>query len=372
MNMNANATVKDFYTGLPTKSEAAAFNTYDTHAPPRPRFQLDPASFLKLPEGKSLGMVMCVDISPNGHIWIAHACLYVTPGFPDTPKDRESRLPEVVEFDAGGNYLQSWGGADYLPKENGVTQWPGLIETITIDSENCVWIFGSRRDNDHAALRFSRDGKLLLRLGQYGVKGNDESRDLLGCPTDVYLDAKSREAFLSDGYTNHRVAAFNVDTGEFVRSWGAYGKPLPTPPGPESFADPVHAIKRGPDGYLYVCDRINNRIQVFDAIGRKDAKFIRELSVAPETRGVGAAAHIAFSPDGAYMYITDNGNICVWIACMRTWKVIGWFAGRPAEGTGNTPAVYYIPHRLVADRQGNLLVARVSHGLERWIFQGVS
>jgi hypothetical protein len=57
---------------------------------------------------------------------------------------------------------------------------------------------------------------------------------------------------------------------------------------------------------------------------------------------------------------------------MKAWKVIGWFAGRPAEGTGNTPAVFYIPHRAVADSKGNLLVARVSHGLERWVFQGVS
>ena len=360
-----------FYGALPQISQAATFCTYDTDSP-RPRFKLETEPFLKLPKGKSLGMVMSVDVGPDDHIWIVHSRIYVTPGFPDTQEDRESRLPEVVEFDADGNYIQSWGGADHLPEEGGVVQWPALIETVTVDSENRVWIFGSRRENDHAAQRFTRDGKLLLRIGKYGVKGDDLSTDLVGCPTDVYVDAKTREAFLSDGYTSHRVAVFNVDTGKFIRSWGAYGKPLPTAPGLESFADPVHAIIKGPQGHLYVCDRINNRIQVFDAIGRKDVEFIKELHVAPETKAVGAAADVAFSADGAYMYIPDNSNVCIWIACVKTWRVIGWFGGRAPEGSGNTPAIFYMPHRLVTDRKGNVLVARVSRLLERYIYQGVS
>jgi len=347
-----------------------AADTADTSSR-RPRFRLDTKPFLKLPEGRTLGPIMCVDIGPDGHVWVLHSRRNAL-GLPDGPQERASRLPEVVEFDEDGAFLQAWGGPDHLPQIDGNPQWPQLEETIAVDSENGVWVFGSRKLHDHVAIRFSRDGELLLKIGRYGVTGGDESRDLLGCPTDVYLDAASREVFVSDGYVNRRVVSFNVDTGAFIRAWTAYGHSLPAAEDKGSSFHLVHSVGRGPEGHLYVCDRMNNRVQVFDVIGRKDVTFVRELEIAPGTLLYGSAAEVAFPPDGAYMYVADNSNFRIWIACLKSWQIIGWFAGNPAEGTGNSRADTYVPHRIVFDRDGNLLVARVAGGFERYIFEGVS
>jgi len=338
----------------------------------RPRFKKEAVPFLKLPKGRTLSLVMSVCVAPNGHVWIAHTPRLVTPGMPDSPADIAARLPPLVEFDADGNFIQAWGGPDHLPQIDGKIQWPQVEETVHVDDEGMVWIFGSTRAYDHGVMRFTPDGKLLLRIGKFGVQGDDTSRDLVGCPTDVYMDVKSREAFLADGYCNHRVVSFNADTGQFVRAWGAYAKPLPTGPDLESFSTPVHSITKGPDGFLYVCDRIHNRIQVFDAIGKKDVRFVRELEVAVGTQLFGSTFQLAFSPDGAYMYVTDGSNNRIWIVDMKAWKTIGWFGGEPLEGTGNTAVKFNIPHRMAADRNGNVLIARSANGFERYLFQGVS
>ncbi len=353
---------------LPT--DGAALNTAGV-ASRRPRFERETRPFLKLPEGASLGMTMCVDIGPDDHIWLLHSTRFLTPGFPDSPELQASRLPAVVEFDADGNFVQAWGGLDHLPRIDGRPQWPDLEETIAVDEEGCIWIFGSRARYDHAALRFSREGELLLRLGEYQNPGDNDSHDLLFVPTDVYLDTNRREAFISDGYGNNRVVTFNVDTGEFIRAWGAYGRP-PAPAEGEDAFHVVHSISRGPDGYLYVCDRVNNRIQVFDAIGRDDVVYLRHITIAPGTMIYGAAAEVEFSRNSEFMYVADNSNSCVWIVSMQKWEVIGWFAGKSEEGSGNTPDSYYTPHRIVSDRDGNLLIARVAGGIDRYKFLGVS
>jgi hypothetical protein len=165
--------------------------------------------------------------------------------------------------------------------------------------------------------------------------------------------------------------SFNVDTGEFIRAWGAYGKPLPTGPGGESF-ETVHSIVRGPDGYLYVCDRVNNRVQVFDAVGKTEVTFVRELIVAPGTELYGSAGEVEFTPDGSFMLVADNSNCCIWIVDMPSWQVAGWFGAKPREGSGNLPDSMYCPHRFASDERGNLLVARAAGGFERYIYLGVS
>jgi hypothetical protein len=343
-------------------------NSADTSSR-RPRFQRDPSPFLKLPPGRTVGPVLCVDIGPDGHVWILHS--RHLGGVPADPAAREALLPEVVEFSPLGDFIGAWGPERQAAPSAIHPRWPELEETIAVDGEGCVWVFGSRL-NDHAAVRYARDGAFLLRIGEYGAAGPDDSRDRLGVPTDVYLDATSREAFIADGYVNHRVVSFNVDTGAFIRSWGAYGQTPPPADESKSSFHLVHSVSRGPDGCLYVCDRMNNRVQVFDAIGRADVKFVRELEVAPGTLLYGSAAEVEFSPDGHFMYIADNSNCCIWIACMESWRVIGWFAAKPTEGSGATPDSNSPPHRIVCDRNGNLLVARVFGGFERYLYQGVS
>jgi len=341
-------------------------NKADTGASPSapPRFVRDETPFLKLPEGRALSGVMCVDVGPDGHIWVAHAH-GLADRAPNLPKDRSKLLPEVVEFDADGAFIQAWGAPGEVPEIDGEPQWPEAIETIAVDPEGAVWVFGVRQTNDHAALRFSPDGKLLLRLGRFGATGSDTSHELLGTPTDIHLDVASREAFISDGYVNHRVISFNVDTGEFIRAWGAYGKPVPTAGvGRESF-DLVHSLIRGPEGHLYVCDRKNNRVQVFDAIGRKDARFVREFHVAPGGEfDHGSVGEVAFSEDGEHLYAVDNSRSCIWIGSVKTGEMLRSFA----ETDDPLPILDMI-HRIACDGEGNVLVARVAAGLERYLIQ---
>lgn len=324
-----------------------------------PRFTPDPAPLLKLPVGRVVGPVTGLAIAPNGHIWICHLAKQLEWGAPDAQWRDEARLPPIVEFDAAGNYLRAWGGPNHLPREDGRPQWHQNEETISIDDEGAIWVFGSNKAYDHAVQRFGPEGQLLLRIGKFGEAGGDTSRDRLGCPTDCYHDVQRREVFISDGYVNHRVAVFNSDTGAFLRAFGAYGvSPPPVNAGAGGFNNPVHAIARGPDGLLYVSDRMNNRVQVFDAIGRPEAHYVRELAL-PGQSAHGTAFNVAFSPRGDFMYVGDGDNSRIWIVDLKAWEVADSFtvAANPREAT---------LHKIVADRVGNLLAARTTWGVFRF------
>ncbi|TAL03265.1 MAG: hypothetical protein EPO08_04765 [Rhodospirillaceae bacterium] len=332
-----------------------------------PRFVADPTPVIKLPPGRVLGPVTGLAIAPDGHIWVMH--IASMPEFlpPEAHANAASLMPPILEFDANGKFLQAWGGPDHLPRIDGKPQWPKQEETISIDSEGTLWVFGANKEYDHAVQRFTRDGKLLLRIGEFGVVGNDESRDHLGCPTDAYHDVSRREVYITDGYVNHRVVVFNSDTGQFLRAWGAYGKTGPFPEsGGETFNNPVHAISLGPEGHLYICDRKNDRIQVFDAIGRTDARFVREIEIKAESP-FGSTFNVAFSPGGDFMFVADGSNSRLWIVDCKAWQVVGSFLGPNSEGIGLNGTI----HKIATDGAGNLLLGRTIRGVEMMRFQGV-
>ena len=129
---------------------------------------------------------------------------------------------------------------------------------------------------------------------------------------------------------------FDADTGSYKRHWGANGRP-PGDPGVKGFANPVHCVRLSRDGLLYVCDRMNNRIQVF----RKDSTFVREFVVAPETRGNGSTWDVDLSADGpqTHLYAADGENNQVWMLLRESGQVLGSFGrnGRSAgHSTGST------------------------------------
>ena len=203
--------------------------------------------------------------------------------------------PPVLEFDAEGNLVGSWGG----PGDG--YQWPTTNHGIAVDPLDNVWIGGNGPDDAHI-LKFTRDGQFLLQLGKQG--GNAGSRDQtnFGRAAKVSFDVAANEAFVADGYLNRRVAVLDMSSGAMKRFWGAYGNPPDdtdlgpydpeAPPAPQ-FRNPVHCAEPTLDGLVYVCDRVNDRIQVF----RKDGTFVSELRVAPQTRGGGSVWDIAFSKD---------------------------------------------------------------------------
>ncbi len=140
-------------------------------------------------------------------------------------------------------------------------------------------------------LKFTQDGKFLMQIGK--PKSSKGSNDIenLRLPAKIFVDAKTNEAYIADGYGNHRVIVFDADTGKYKRHWGAYGhKPDdadigrydPKAPPAQQFRNPVHCADLSNDNQLYVCDRVNDRIQVF----KPDGTFIKEGFINKETLGL--------------------------------------------------------------------------------------
>jgi hypothetical protein len=350
-------------------------------AMPRPRFAAKVESVaLKLPPGKMLGSVVGIANAPNGDYFVLQDVAWANPILPP-----ETQLPPVVHFDKNFTYLHAWGGPEQLPRVNGVSQWPAGLDNIECDEEGNLWIGGYGAEDD-AALRFSPDGRLLLRIGERGHPGSDSDTEWLHGPVSFCLNAKTREVFIGDGYGNHRVIGFNVDSGKFTRMWGAYGKP-PTPPAavdksrygsdanlppaPQSFGNPVHRVTRAPDGRLYVADRTNCRVQEFE-VTATEARFVREVIIAPGTLVMGSAWDIAFSADAKYIFVADGMNLRVWTVDRASMTVLGWTTTAPEhEGDDNVSTHRSVVHRIAVQPNGDLLLARTTHGLQRLKYLGI-
>ena len=157
-----------------------------------------------------------------------------------------------------------------------------------------VWIGGNNREKDNQILKFSRDGTFLLQIGQAGMNEGNQGTTTLGAPAEMWVDPEPNEVYVADGYINSRVIVFDADTGAYKRHWGAYGNPPvdtpadaalgtidgqpynPDAPVPQQFRTPVHCVVVAQDGLVYVCDRTNNRIQVF----QRDGTFVQEGLIA--------------------------------------------------------------------------------------------
>ncbi|MGE5730968.1 MAG: hypothetical protein ACM37U_03445, partial [Gemmatimonas sp.] len=137
-----------------------------------------------------------------------------------------------------------------------------------------------------AAGRGGRGG----RAATPGLPANSQGMDSFGGAAGFSFDAKANEAYVADGYRNHRVAVIDMTTGAIKRFWGAYGnkpddadtaKYDPAGSPPKQFGAPVRCAQLSNDGFVYVCDTRNDRIQVF----KKDGSFVKEKAIAPKTLG---------------------------------------------------------------------------------------
>ena len=131
----------------------------------------------------------------------------------------------------------------------------------------------------------------------------------------MYVDTAAREVYVADGYRNRRVIVFDSETGAYKRHWGAYGKPPsddqtppydPARPPSQQFGNPVHCVRISKDGLVYVCDRTNNRFQVF----RKDGTFVSEAFFEKNTLLNGSVSELVLSPDPgqSFIYMVDGVN----------------------------------------------------------------
>jgi len=347
---------------------AAAIGAFDGSTCPSssaaepPRFEIDPFWPKPLPNNWILGQVSGVAVDAQDHVWVIQRPGSLTPdekGASLTPPRSKCCVPAppVIEFDAEGDVVQGWGG----PGEG--YEWFANEHGIYIDGRGFVWM-GGNGPEDGQILKFTRDGKFVRQIGHAGPSRGSDDPGQLGRPADVAVDVDANEVYVADGYGNHRVIVFNADSGNYKRHWGAYGKApsdaaLPpydpkAPPAPQ-FGNPVHCVKLSKDGLVYVCDRINNRIQVF----HKDGSFVGEYLSVKETLGNGGVWDLGFSPDAqqTFLFNADGENNEVRILQRADGTVLGAF-GRSGRQAGQ----FHWVHNLAVDSKGDIFTTEVDNG----------
>lgn len=258
------------------------------------------AGWPRLPAGVQLGPVSAVATDATDRVYVFHR----------GPKP-------VLVFDRDGTFLRSWGD-DHFKTPHG----------LRIDAGGNVW---ATDIGHHQVMKFDPAGKLLLAAGRKGEPGDGPDR--FDRPTDVAV-APGGEFYVSDGYGNSRVLKFSRD-GKLLTQWGKRGT------GPGEF-DLPHAICRDARGRVYVGDRENCRIQVFDA----DGKHLATWTEGGSPYGLFLAGDRLFVADGLANWVT---------VLDAAGKRLGRWGG-----TGTGPGRFRLPHMLCVDSRGAVYVAEVN------------
>jgi len=339
-----------------------------------PMFEVDPLWPKPLPNNWLLGWTIGVWVDDEENVWIIHrgaSGLHNNErGAELTPPIAECcrTAPPVLVFDPDGNLLRSWGG----PGPG--YEWPQSNHGIHVDYKGNVWI-GGNGEKDAQILKFTKDGKFLMQVGAFDKNGGSNDPENFGRPAKIWVDPKTNEAYVADGYLNKRVAVLDADTGKMKRYWGAYGnKPDdtklaaydPSAPPSQQFRNPVHCVERSNDGLVYVCDRQHDRVQVFQPNGT----FLKEAFYAKNTLGSGSAWDIAFSRDAQqrFMFLADGQNNRVRIIVRETLEEITAFG----DG-GRQPGQFYGVHSIATDSKGNLYTTETYEGkrLQKFVYKGI-
>ena len=339
-----------------------------------PLFEVDPFWPKPLPNDWVIGSTIGVSVDSRDHVWIIHRQTTLHPrevsaaADPPTTSVCCKPAPNILEFDPDGNLVSHFGG----PGEG--YDWPESNHGITIDHMDNIWIGGNGQADSHI-LKFAQDGTFLLQVGKPNMLTGSNDRENFWRVAKISIDPNANEAYLADGYGNNRVAVLDAETGEFKRYWGAYGNkpddaPIPpySPDAPtaQQFRSPVHCADVSNDGFVYVCDRAGDRIQVF----RTDGTFVKEGFVAPQTLGSGSAWDIAFSSDSEqrFIYLADGSNQKVHVIDRESLDVLTTF------GTGGRqPGQFYGTHSIATDSHGNVYTTETYEGkrVQKFVFKGL-
>jgi DNA-binding beta-propeller fold protein YncE len=370
-----------------------------------PRFEVNPMWPKPLPNHWILGQTIGVSVDAQDHIWIIHRGNSLEPGeMHATTSPRTAQCcapaPPILVFNEEGDLITSWGG----PGQG--FDWPLNNHGVTVDYKGNVWIGGNGRGtapggaarprtdgrqetqdegqiagvqgyfNDSMVLKFTGDGKFLMQIGKPGQsKGSNDTANLR-LPAKTFVDKAANEVYVADGYGNHRVIVYDAETGKYKRHWGAYGKKpedvdlgpyKPDAPPAQQFRNPVHCVELANDGLLYVCDRANDRIQVF----QKDGKFVKEMFINKETLGSGSVWDMAFSRDAQqkYIFIADGENDRVHVVDRQSLEVLTSFG----EG-GRQPGEFYGVHSIATDSKGNVFTTETYRGqrVQKFVNKGLA
>lgn len=334
--------------------------------------------------------------------------------------------PSVLQFDADGNLLRAWGGpvqrddawgwpeAGCLPGEG--CEWPANEHGIYVDENLNVYIGGNGfgdgtlgsanndRGWDGQILKFSADGTFLLQVGEAGTTGptSNDTDGANGTPR-LWRPADSEvfngDLYIADGYGNHRIVVVDANTGEYKRHWGAYGsRPVDDAAAnaagpytndrdavlegtdtPDYFRNPVHCVRIANDGRTYVCDRVNDRIQVFDqTAGTQDCSntfkdesecgFLTEKFLRADTLGPGSVWDLDTSSDReqSCLHNVDGTNQhldTLYRASLEVLDTVGM--------NGRNAGDFHWVHNLAVDSHGNIYTAEVDTGKRAQKFRRV-
>jgi hypothetical protein len=311
-----------------TKAPAQA----DPNSAPNPYRTVE--NWAKLPEGRTWGQVISADIDRDGKsIWVVERC--------GGTSCANSSLAPVLKFDSSGNLVKSFG-AGMIVRPHG----------LFIDKNNNVWVTDGDGEagKGHQVFEFGQDGRVLMTLGKAGVAG--DGPDTFNKPSDVLI-APSGNIFVADGHgpgSNARIVKFSAD-GRFIKAWGKQGS------GPSEFNNP-HSLAMDSKGRLFVADRGNSRIQIFD----QDGIFLEEWRQFGRPSGV-------FIDKNDVLYVADSeSNMArnpgfrrgIRIGNVRDGKVVAFIPDpvlNPGEGLepGNGTAA----EGVAADDAGNVYGAEV-------------
>jgi len=212
-----------------------------------------------MPNGWKFGRVSAVTTDSQGDVYVFH---------------RGKKADSVVVFDSKGQYLRSWG-RDFFGNPHG----------IRADKQDNIWCVDN---GNHQVYKFTREGKLLMTLGQKGVIASDEKS--FGRPTDIAFTPNG-DFYVSDGYGNSRVVKFDKN-GKYLLAWGKRGS------APSEFHT-VHSVGVDSKGRVYVSDRENNRIQIFTGNG----EFLKQWTHLGATQG------LFITPKDEMWVITHRNNV---------------------------------------------------------------
>jgi DNA-binding beta-propeller fold protein YncE len=331
-----------------------------------PTFEVDKA-WPKIPAKWKTGDPSSFAIDAQDNVWLLHR-----PRTLVKPEDAKMAAPPVMVFDTAGNFIKAWGGA------GSGYEWPEREHGIHVDYRGNVWVTGNncptngiaglKRVADDQILKFTPEGKFLLQIGRSNQsKGNADTQNVHRA-ADVFVNPQTNEAFVADGYGNHRVIVFDADKGTFKRMWGAFAnKPVdddhcevvtpqsfPPGPGPQNFSI-VHALRLAKDGMVYVADRENRRVQMF----KPDGTFVKQV-VKTDTQ---FARDVALSNDAAQQYLYVGNGMDIVVVDRRTLDIVGSIKVPGMIGGG---------HHIATDSKGNIYIAQTGAGMQKLTFKGMS
>jgi hypothetical protein len=347
-----------------------------------PMFKVDPFWPKPLPNRWSMQQVTGISVDSMDHVWFMNRAA-AADGDEIGGGDNPPRIlccvrgPEVIELDQEGNVVHAWGGPGYIP------EWPTALQTVIPDSKGFVWVAGTAPQD--SILKFTREGKLVWDFGhrppKEGWKENNQQTDELGSKGRFQLDEQAQEIYLIN---QKRLLVYDMNTGAFKRGWGGHGMPLseitneriptyawpaPQPPDEKNFVPDLHFAEISKDGFVYVGERGQNRIEVFT----KDGKFVKEFYVSPATPAqrvtegcgglntpktppCGTTYKLAISrdPQQKFLYVADGTNNVVWILDRQSGKTLGNFGGN-----GKLAGQLHWINAIAMDSKGNIYTGEV-------------